>query len=205
MLKFLSVLFRTVDETTPPVTKPTVSPIQGFVSSVKVPLNYAMVGLLAVIGVAAIGYAIYVAFRLASAEDEGKRKEAKQHLLWSIIAIVAAVVIFVLIQTVFSGVMFTGLDKKIAANEEAGVIVSAVNSLVGTIFEAMGALVSLVSFAAGIFAIYIGIKLATAEEDSKRKEAKKQMVWTVVAIGAAIALVVILNSVTGILIDSLTS
>jgi len=43
----------------------------------------------------AIGLAIWIGFRLASAEDEGKRKEAKKQLLWAIIAVVGVIVLIV--------------------------------------------------------------------------------------------------------------
>jgi len=52
---------------------------------------------LGLMGFFAIGFAIWVGFRLASAEDEGKRKEAKKQLLWSIIAVVAIVVLIIVI------------------------------------------------------------------------------------------------------------
>jgi len=60
-------------------------------------------------GFFAIGFAIWVGFKLASAEDEGKRKEAKKQLLWSIIAVVAvivlAVIIFVMIEVLIDDVL----------------------------------------------------------------------------------------------------
>ena len=41
------------------------------------------------IGVIGVFFAIYLAWRLASAEDDSKRKEAKKQLMWTIIAIIA--------------------------------------------------------------------------------------------------------------------
>jgi len=56
-------------------------------------------------------------------------------------------------------------------------------------------LMSLFGIAAIMFAIYVGMKLARAEEEGKRKEAKQQLLWTIIAIVAVIGIVMILNMV----------
>ena len=75
--------------------------IATLIGNIAQPLRIAVVAVLALMAAAAVVFAIYVAFRLAKAEDDGKRKEAKQQLLWSVVAVVAAIGIFVLIQVVF--------------------------------------------------------------------------------------------------------
>ena len=54
--------------------------------------------LIGVVGLAAVVYAIYLGFNLARASEQGKRDEAKKHLITVIIAIVVtlALVIFFL-------------------------------------------------------------------------------------------------------------
>jgi cytochrome bd-type quinol oxidase subunit 2 len=168
--------------------------INSFIASIATPLNYVMVAVLAVVALGAIAFAIYVAFRLAKAEDDAKRKDAKQQLLWSIIAVVATIGIFVLITTVFSDGMF-GDHARAIEDPENGPIVQAANLLLGGIFQGFNALLSLATTAAMLFAVYIGFKLATAESDDARKKAKNQLLWTVIAIAAAIVLVVVINEV----------
>jgi len=54
------------------------------------------ISLLAIVGVIAVGVALWIAFRLATAEDQGKRKEAKKQLLWAGIAIVGIILLMVI-------------------------------------------------------------------------------------------------------------
>jgi len=59
----------------------------------------------------------------------------------------------------------------------------------------MNTLMGLFSALAFLFLIYIGFRLAKAEDESKRKEAKKQMIYTIVAIVGVIVLIVLFNVV----------
>ena len=34
----------------------------------------------------------------------------------------------------------------------------------------------------GIFAIWLGVRLATAQDESKRKDAKQQLIWAIIAV-----------------------
>lgn len=56
--------------------------------------------ILAVVGVAGIIYAIYLGVKLARAEDQSKRDEAKKHLITVVIAIVVTLVLIVFFNTV---------------------------------------------------------------------------------------------------------
>jgi len=67
------------------------------------PLVYAVLGLLGAMGAL---YAIYLGVKLATAQDESKRKEAKARIIWTIIAIV---IVFGLIG-VFVAVNWEGLN-----------------------------------------------------------------------------------------------
>ena len=46
-----------------------------------------------VVGIIALGLAIWIGFRLAMADEEGKRKEAKKQLMWAIIALGAVIIL----------------------------------------------------------------------------------------------------------------
>jgi len=55
---------------------------------------------LAVVGVAGVIYSIYLGVKLARAEDQSKRDEAKKHLITVVIAIVVTLVLVVFFNTV---------------------------------------------------------------------------------------------------------
>ena len=59
----------------------------------------------------------------------------------------------------------------------------------------VGAFLGLLALFAVLFFIYIGFRLAKAEDESKRKEAKKQMIYTIVAIIGIVVLIVLFNVV----------
>jgi len=169
--------------------------INEFIASIATPLNYVMIAVLAVVALGAIAFAVYVAFRLAKAEDDSKRKEAKQQLLWSIIAVLATIGIFVLITTVFSDDILGDKTKVLGGGEDESPIFTAADLLLGAIFQGFSALLSLATTAAMLFAVWLGFKLATAEGDDKRKQAKNQLLWTVIAVAASIVLVVVINTI----------
>lgn len=56
--------------------------------------------ILAVVGVAGVIYSIYLGVKLARAEDQSKRDEAKKHLITVVIAIVVTLVLVVFFNTV---------------------------------------------------------------------------------------------------------
>jgi cytochrome bd-type quinol oxidase subunit 2 len=170
-----------------------VTNISDFLERINSPLRTVTVVILALVALGAVGFAIYVAFRLAKAEDEGKRKEAKNQLLWSIIAALAGVVIFVLITTVFSSGMLGSNRAAITGGDVA--IRSAGNEVLAAIFSAFTTLFNLLTVAGALFAIYIAIRLATAEDEGKRKQAKAQLLWTLVGIVATIVLITIINQI----------
>jgi len=81
-------------------------PTEGVIHEVIRTIQIVMTSLLALLGMAAIVFAIYVGFRLASAEDEGKRKEAKKQLLWTIIAVIAVVLLIVVFSILIGNIDF---------------------------------------------------------------------------------------------------
>jgi len=56
-------------------------------------------------GIGAVFLFLWIGFRLAKSEDEGKRKEAKKQMLWAFIAVFAIVIFIVLWNTVIVGIM----------------------------------------------------------------------------------------------------
>ena len=171
-----------------------------FTDAINDPLQVIVIVMLALIALAAIIFAIWVGFRLARAEDEGKRKEAKQQLLWSIIAVIACVGMFVVLTAVLPDTYnFSNRFEK----DDEDILNQTGYEVIAGVGGAIGALFSIISIGAMAFAIYIGIRLAMAPDEGKRKEAKQQLLWSLIALVGAIALYVIIGAVMELLIGQM--
>ena len=138
-------------------------------------------------------YAIYIAFKLAKAEDDGKRKEAKSHLMWAIIGLASALILVVVIKMIFA----TPPTAETTGEEAIDSVISIVVSIITCIFNLGG-------IAAACFAGYIAYKLMTANDDGKRKQAKQQLIWTIIAVLGVFALNGIIGMVFTTLKDAAT-
>lgn len=67
---------------------------------------------------------------------------------------------------------------------------------------ALWVVLGLVGAAGAIYAIYLGIRLARAEEQSKRDDAKKHLITVCIAIGVTIALIIFFNTLLPMIIDA---
>ena len=63
--------------------------LKKFIGELSRMITNVMGPIFGIIGTIGIFFAIYLAWRLASAEDDGKRKEAKKQLMWTVIAVIA--------------------------------------------------------------------------------------------------------------------
>lgn len=72
-------------------------------------------------------------------------------------------------------------------NEEA---FNAAKSAIGTVEMVLWIIIGVVGLAAVVYAIYLGIQLARAEDQSKRDEAKKHLITVLIAIVVTLVLVV---------------
>ena len=129
------------------LTTPTA--LADLITNIKSPVKGIVVGIIAILAISAVVYAIYVAFRLAKAEDEGKRKEAKQQLLWSIIAVVGVIALFVVMQFVLPK---TGDFKNYYANQGNNPVDKVVNDLVVTIMSLFTLLLDFLTIGAVLLA-----------------------------------------------------
>jgi cytochrome bd-type quinol oxidase subunit 2 len=149
--------------------------------------------------VAAIFYAIYMGFRLAKAEDEGKRKEAKQQLLWCLIGALAAGMLFGLFSTVINTHITTMGRRTIpnATNPADQNIVNVANEALGIVFACMAILGRILVMGATVFCVYLIFRFVKAEDEGKRKECKKQLLWSFIAVIGVIMVIAILPSLFG--------
>jgi len=76
------------------------------------------------------------------------------------------------------------IDAEQAAFRLQGAILAMVNPLL-IVIGAMGA----------IFAIWLGVRLAIAQDESKRKEAKSQLIWSLIAVVIVFAVIAIVTTV----------
>ena len=81
------------------------------------------------------------------------------------------------------GSLLAGVDLGEGAYDDAGhALARAMRSVVNPIFIVIGSL-------GALFAIWLGVRLATAQDESKRKEAKQQLIYALIAVIMIFALV----------------
>ncbi len=76
----------------------------------------------------------------------------------------------------------------------------------GNIFDTIAIvlyiIMGLVGAAGAIYAIYLGVQLARAEEQGKRDDAKKHLITVLIAVGVTIALVLFFNELLPIIVNA---
>ncbi|MCL2229087.1 MAG: pilin [Firmicutes bacterium] len=133
-------------------------------------------------------YAIYVGFRLASAKDDAARINAKMQLMYSLVGAVSIGAIAAVVRLAFTGVGGAFSTAPPGADRHfPGATV-----LVQTIGHAINAILSILSTAAIVFAVFVGWQLMKAEDEAKRKEAKKQLLYTAIGVIAAITVATVM-------------
>jgi len=135
-------------------------------------------------GLLLVLYAVYIGFRMAKAEDDGKRKEAKNHLIYAIIGFIAIAIIVV---------MFRAVLPSISNTYSSGI--GAVDTTLALVVDVIALVMELVGTAAICFAVYIGWQFIKAEDEGKRKNAKMQLIYTFIAIIAVTILATLAQAV----------
>ena len=64
------------------------------------------------------------------------------------------------------------------------------------------AILAIVGAAGAIYAIVLGVNLAKAEDTSKREEAKKRLIYVLIAVAITIALVIFFNELLPLIIEA---
>lgn len=122
-------------------------------------------------------YAIYIGYKFATADDDSKRKDAKQQLIYAIVGVVAAVAFVTL------GAMIDFIPA-IAEGTAAGgsAIDDIANSALSMINSILSIITEVVWVGLGFLAAYLAWKFISADDDSKRKSAKTQLIYAVIGI-----------------------
>jgi len=158
-------------------------------------VNYVTMAILIACGMLVVIYAVYIGFQLAKAEDDNQRKQAKAQLIYAIIGVVGIAVIAIMINLVIPILNASRWEEMAAAPGGIPGVVDVLNT-VSTIVDVV---LKLIATAAVVFAIYVGWQLMKAEDDNKRKQAKMQLLYTVIA---AVA-VVLINAIAVAVLNAL--
>lgn len=75
----------------------------------------------------------------------------------------------------------------------------------GTISTVLYVLMGIVGAAGAVYAVWLGITLARADEQSKRDEAKKHLITTLIAIAVTVVLIVFFNEVMPLIVSAFIS
>ena len=77
---------------------------------------------------------------------------------------------------------------------------------VASLFDYLGpilyAIMAVVAAAGAVYAIVLGVNLARAEDQSKRDEAKKRLITTLIAIAITVALVIFFNELFPMILEA---
>ena len=75
-------------------------------------------------------------------------------------------------------------------------------SLFTVLYPLLYAIMAVVGAAGAVYAIVLGINLARAEDQSKRDEAKKRLITTIIAVAVTILLIVFFNELLPMIVES---
>ena len=177
----------------------------GFATNAGITAVSRAIGIFTIVILVACGliltvFAVYLGYKMATAEDDKKRGDAKTHLIYAIVGLVSIIVLAVMLRVVIPAL---GANAARATSNDrlTGDYAQIVNVL-GAIGEMVGVVLNVLSNAAILFAMYLGWKLMSAEDDAKRKNAKQQLVYTLVAVAGVILLNVIISAVINQLITT---
>lgn len=79
-------------------------------------------------------------------------------------------------------------------------------NLLGDVFNIISVVLwvalAIVGAIGSVYAIYLGVQLARADEQGKRDDAKKHLITTVIAVGVTLALILVFNIFLPMLLDA---
>ncbi len=174
-------------------------------------VNFFTVIRAAVLGVVfalALLYAVYLGIKYAKASDDEKRREAKEHIKWFVLAVIIANLLIVLLyvasrqlsewqdsvspqtvetteattsDAVTTTKAMTKVDFDYAIGEE-GPFNKIADKLIEFFVSTRGAVILVFYALALLFAIRLGVKYASAGNESKKHEAKEHIKWFIIGI-----------------------
>jgi len=131
-------------------------------------------------------YAVYIGFKFMKAEDDGKRKEAKNHLIYALIGFLSISVVIGLLKLVLPTIT-TSISEDVTGLNEIGGLAETYEVIKDTV----GLILDMICTVAVVFAVYVGWQFVKADDDGKRKQAKNQLIYTIIGIIAVVMIQVI--------------
>ena len=179
--------------------------VSGVMTQVRNIVNTANLAFFALCGAGLVLFSIYLGFRMAKADDEGKRKQAREQLVWSIIGLIAVVAMVSITRIILPRTQTIG-HTSVPANGITNTKVTGVVQLIMTaVSDGMTALLGILGMLVGMFAVYIGFQLMKAEDEGKRTNAKKQLFWAICGILGVIAINTISKTVCDTLVTNINN
>jgi len=159
---------------------------------------------LAICGLLVTLFAVYVGYKFAKATDDGQRQQAKQQLIYSIIGAVGIVLIIVIFNVILgSGGVLSPADLKDKIDgSDSETLDTVILGVYGAAQNLVTVVLQIICTVATVFAVWVGWQLMKAEDDGKRKQAKTQLLYTVIGLVAVVLINVIVSVVLEVMIDS---
>ena len=197
MQGFLSTFLGQENPLNPPTDATTDSGalLLGVAKQVEYYTNIVCVVILSICGALAILFAVYVGFKMASAEDEGKRTEAKAMVIYSIIGAIAIAVLGVMLQVVIPKLK-VGIPAEVTQANIDGVD-PIVNATQIAVVNLVNSIVTIISNVSVVFAVWVGWKLMKAEDPKSRQNAKMQLLFTIIGVVVVVLLNTIAQTIIG--------
>lgn len=99
------------------------------------------------------------------------------------------------------------VSNMLAASGWKGIFEGTDYNFLGDVFDAvaigMWILLGLVGAAGAIYAIYLGIQLARADEQGKRDDAKKHLITVLIAVAVTLVLILFFNLLLPVIVEAL--
>lgn len=92
-------------------------------------------------------------------------------------------------------------EKNPEAKEDFGWVINLFKYLDPILY----ALMAVVGAAGVIYAVYLGINLARADDQTKRDEAKKRLIYTLIAVAVVVVLVIFFNELLPLIVAAVAS
>jgi len=165
-------------------------------------LKYVSIAILSACGLMMTVFAIYVGYNMATATDETKRNNSKNQLIYSIVGIAAILVLATLLHAVLPNLKiqeswatskFPYITKE-GYNKGGETKLKSIYPEFNTITYIVSVVVQIVGNIAVVFAVWVGYHLMKAEDEGKRRDAKLQIMYTILAL----IVIVFIQAVAGV-------
>jgi len=153
-------------------------------------------------------FAIYIGFRLATAKDDGTRFQAKAQLIYSLMAAVSVGALAAIYSLVLGANQWEAFLYNITGRESGGGASPdpfprgsprELNEVFRFMREAALIVLNIFQVVSVLFALWVGWQLAKAEDEGSRKNAKLQLMYSIIGVVVVLLVVTIIEATLGYL------